>query len=149
MRHPFGHTLNCFTVTGAETSGTCASRYALSFSTSITALTSPYSPPIFLGGRLRHGGRGVRAKRMPIREVRIPWHQMPFRQPTQNHPIPKLPHSKSESPGDPSHRGGGALMFNVSGTLGSRVASVPAPPKGGIDYSLSKSPSSKLPWLSR
>lgn len=41
------HTLNCFTATGAVTSSTCASRYALSFSTSIAALTSPSSPPIF------------------------------------------------------------------------------------------------------
>ena len=41
------HTLNCLTSTGAATAGTCALKYALSFSPSMFARTSPYSPPIF------------------------------------------------------------------------------------------------------
>ena len=43
------HTLNCLTSTGAATAGTCALKYALSFSPSMFARTSPYSPPIFFG----------------------------------------------------------------------------------------------------
>ena len=46
------HTLNCFTATGVLTTFTCRARYELSLSTSIFALISPYSPPIFFGFEL-------------------------------------------------------------------------------------------------